>query len=49
MIKLDKENTLIVKESLDFEENIMKLSVAEYEKKMKEFEKKIQYEDKILY
>ena len=39
MIKLDKENTLIVKESLDFEENIMKLSVAEYEKKMKEFEK----------
>ena len=40
MIKLDKESTLIVKESLDFEENIMKLSVAEYEKKMKEFEKK---------
>ena len=41
MIKLDKESTLIVKESLDFEENIMKLSVAEYEKKMKEFEKNI--------
>jgi hypothetical protein len=37
---MDKDNALIVKESLELDRNIMKLSLLEYKKKVKDFEKK---------
>ena len=39
-LKMDKNDALIVKESLELDRNIMKLSLLEYRKKLKDFEKK---------
>ena len=39
-LKMDKNNALIVKDSLELDRNIMKLSLLEYRKKLKDFEKK---------
>ncbi len=39
-LKMDKNDALIVKESLELDRNIMKLSLVEYRKKLKCFEKK---------
>lgn len=39
-LKIDKDDALIVKESLELDRNIMKLSLLEYKKKLKVFEKK---------
>ncbi len=40
VIKLENDEALIVKESLELERNIMKLSMREYAKEIKVFEKK---------
>ena len=39
-LKMHKDDALIVKESLELDRNIMKLSLLEYGKKLKDFEKK---------
>jgi hypothetical protein len=39
-IKIEDEKALIIKESLELERNIMKLSLKEYAKEIKDFEKK---------
>ncbi len=39
-LKMDKSDALIVKESLELDRNIMKLSLLENRKKLKDFEKK---------
>lgn len=39
-MKLEKDDALIVRESLELEGNIMKLSIEEYKKRLKAFEKK---------
>jgi len=39
-LKINKNDALIVKESLELDRNIMKLSLVEYKKKLKDYEKK---------
>ncbi|TAN45689.1 MAG: hypothetical protein EPN22_01485 [Nitrospirae bacterium] len=39
-LKIDRDDALIVKESLELDRNIMKLSLLEYRKKLKGLEKK---------